>query len=568
MYGGRRRPRKVVLVIQKQRGGGVRLIQRRNLAQNAGLGGGQRRTRRRDAAAALLVVKAVDLGAAQAQQFGQAVGRIAQAAEVALVHHAAPLADHHRPPAAGKAAELFGKIFPQQVEHRRHHQAVPGQVAALAHKVHRDAGAGQGVIVAGQFPPVSQPQVARPAGAFQRPHIRPVVDDGRLPGAPGAGCAGQLFQRRAHLRRLPEGPRIAAAVMPDDRPVELFLGAAAGTPLEIADAVRPVGHRLQGRQHGHARLFLLGHRLPVGKAGAGFHEQKGLALERIEQVVHHGGVQRGLLHRFAGLVPGGVVVPADQVQLFGQVMVVDIVEAVHQVGGKLCFRQDAADHVPLKSEKVNVPVADEPLPVKRQPLHRVLALGGGAFDLVPIGIIMAPEPGVPGFVQGFQAAVAGLQPAAEFRLAERAVAVAAHLVGDVPEDHRRVAAKAAGQLLVDGAHLLPEQGRGVAVVLAAAEQFPGAVGPHPAHIGVSLRHPGRARRAGGGQNGRDAVGIQGVDDRFQPVEVVFPFPRLHHRPGKHPQRHHVHMGLFHHRDVLFQDIRPVQPLFRVVIPAV
>ena len=50
--------------------------------------------------------------------------------------------------------------------------------------------------------------------------------------------------------------------------------------------------------------------------------------------MHHGSIQRGLFHRLGSLVPGGIVVPADYIQLSGQVMVVDIVEAVHQVGGK------------------------------------------------------------------------------------------------------------------------------------------------------------------------------------------------------------------------------------------
>ena len=181
---------------------------------------------------------------------------------------------------------------------------------------------------------------------------------------------------------------------------------------------------------------------------------------------------------------------------------------------------------------------------------------------------MAPEAGVPRFVQRFQAAVARFQPAPEFGLAEGAVAVAAHLVGDVPQDHRRVTAEPAGQLLVDGTDLFPEQGRSVTIILAAAVQLPDTVGADAAHLRVFVGHPGRTRRTGRGQNGGDAVLVERVDDVRQPVQLVDALLRLQSRPGKYPQRDDIHVGFLHQFQVLLQNIRAVQPLFRVVVPAV
>ena len=521
-----------------------------------------------DAATGLAVVHPVDLGAAQAQQLGQAVGGIAQAAEVALVHHAAPIGDHHRAAFLGKVADGAGKALPQQIGHRQDHQPVAFDAARLIDKIHRDARSGKGVVVEGQLLPIAHAGVAGTRRPFDGPHVVPVVEDGGLPGPGGPGGCGQFFQRRADAGRLPEAAAVAAAVMTDYRAVEFFLCTAAGPPLEITDAVRPVRHRLQSRQHRDARLFLFANGLPVGAGRGRLHQKEGFALEGVEQIVHHGGVKGGLLHRLGGFVPGGVAVPADDVHFLRHLEIIDVVEAIHHVGGEPGVGRKLAHTVLLELEKVDVPAADETLPVESKTLDGILALGGGAFDLVPVGVVVAPEAGVPGFIQGVQGAVTALQPAAELSLTERAMAFAPHLVGDVPEDDGGVVPEALGQFLVDGAHLLSVDGRGIAVVLPAVVQLPHAVGTHPAHLGVLVGHPGWPGRAGGGQDGRDTTLVQIMDDVGQPVEVIDPLFRLEQRPGEHPQRHHVHVGLLHQVKVLCQDVGAVQPLFRVIVSAI
>ena len=118
MAGHRRRAGKVVLAVEDERLGGVGLVEGGHLAEGGGMGDFLQVVGGQDAAAGLAIVHPVDLGAAQAQQLGQAVGGIAQAAEVALVHHAAPVGDHHRAALLRKITDGAGELLPQQIGHR------------------------------------------------------------------------------------------------------------------------------------------------------------------------------------------------------------------------------------------------------------------------------------------------------------------------------------------------------------------------------------------------------------------------------------------------------------------
>ena len=246
--------------------------------------------------------------------------------------------------------------------------------------------------------------------------------------------------------------------------------------------------------------------------------------------MHHGGVQRRFLDRFTGLVPGRVVIPAGDIDLLCHLEIVDAVKPIHHIGGKFGIGGNFFDGIPLKFQKIDMPVADEALPVKRKRLHGVFALWGRAFDLFPIGVVMAPEAGVPCLVQCLQRPVPCLQPAAELRLTQCAVAVPAHLVGDVPKDDCRIIPKSLRQLLVDDAHFLMINWRGIAVILTPVVQFPHAVSPHTAHLRVLVCQPCGACSTGGRQNRADPVGVKVMDDVRQPVQLEHTLLRLQHRP--------------------------------------
>ena len=229
-------------------------------------------------------------------------------------------------------------------------------------------------------------------------------------------------------------------------------------------------------------------------------------------------------------MPGRVVVPAGDIDFFCHLKIVDAIKPIHHIGGKFGIGGNFFDSIPLKFQKIDMSVADKALPVERKRLHGVFALWGRAFDLFPIGVVMAPEAGVPCLVQRRQRPVPCLQPAAELRLTQCAVAVPAHLVGDVPKDDRRITPKSLRQLLVDDAHLLMINRRGIAVILTPVVQLPHAVSPHTAHLRVLVCQPCGACSTGGRQNRADPVGVKVMDDVRQPVQIEHALLRLQHRP--------------------------------------
>ena len=106
------------------------------------------------------------------------------------------------------------------------------------------------------------------------------------------------------------------------------------------------------------------------------------------------------------------------------------------------------------------------------------------------------------------------------------------------------------------------------MVVAAAGLIPHQVPLHPADLRVPLAHPHGLGARGRGQHGVDAVFIQIVNDLFQPVKVVNALLGLQLGPGENAHGHAVDVGLFHQADILLQDVGAVQPLVRVVVPAV
>ena len=187
--------------------------------------------------------------------------------------------------------------------------------------------------------------------------------------------------------------------------------------------------------------------------------------------MHQGRIQRRFFHGLGGLVPCGIVVPAGNVDLLGHFEIVDPIEPVHHIHREFCIRCKFFHGIALKFQKINMLIADKPLPVQCQTLHGIFPLRGGTFDLCPIGVIVAPESGVPRFVQGLQRVVPCLKPAAERSLTQLAMAVAAHLVGDMPEQDSRVAAEPLRQLLVDDTYFFSVNRRCIAVILPPVVQL-------------------------------------------------------------------------------------------------
>ena len=110
------------------------------------------------------------------------------------------------------------------------------------------------------------------------------------------------------------------------------------------------------------------------------------------------------------------------------------------------------------------------------------------------------------------------------------MAVAAHLVGDMPEQDSRVIAEPLCQLLVDDADFFPVNRRCIAVILPPVVQLPDPVCPDSAHLGVFVCHPSGAGRTGRCKDRMDSIGIQVMDDVCQPIQLKYPFLRFQRGP--------------------------------------
>ena len=67
------------------------------------------------------------------------------------------------------------------------------------------------------------------------------------------------------------------------------------------------------------------------------------------------------------------------------------------------------------------------------------------------------------------------------------------------------------------------------------------------------------------QNCGNSSLIQFINNFFQPFKVKYAFFRFQCRPGKNPETDHIAAGFFQHIQVFCQNIRSLQPLFRIII---
>lgn len=82
-----------------------------------------------------------------------------------------------------------------------------------------------------------------------------------------------------------------------------------------------------------------------------------------------------------------------------------------------------------------------------RPFRLCSPLSNGRLHLVKAIVVVAPEASPPGMVQGINGMILFFQPAAEALLAQRAVAFAAQLIGNVPQDQAGVVAHSVDQVV-------------------------------------------------------------------------------------------------------------------------
>lgn len=194
---------------------------------------------------------------------------------------------------------------------------------------------------------------------------------------------------------------------------------------------------------------------------------------------------------------------------------------------------------------------------------------GGRRDVVPLGVVLAPERRAPGLVEGVDRAVALAQPLAKRDVRGGRVVVRhgrAVLVVDVPHDDGGVVGVALRERAGDAGDRLAVGGRRRRHHAAGSEaEFRALRGLHP-RLRVGGEEPRGGRRGGRAEVDRDAVVVQQSEDLVEPREVEFALAHLDEAPREHADADEVHARLAHQPHVVAP--RVARPLLGVVVAAV
>ena len=233
-----------------------------------------------------------------------------------------------------------------------------------------------------------------------------------------------------------------------------FFGCTAALPhLEIQHTVRSMRNRLQRRGLQHARFFQLADGLPVCRGRTALHQIKRLFLNAPHNVVLHARIRR--CYRLRLFVPGRIIVPGHKVNHICKLVVIQSLKIVHHIdGGRLlCPRIPQRFDFPFY--KICGLICHKPFPVQVQSVQRRISFRGRTFHLIEVLVRMTPECRIPGAVQLIQRAVFLLHPAAERLLAQRAVALSAIFIRNMPCNHARVVFEHFRQFRIDDSCFFP-----------------------------------------------------------------------------------------------------------------
>ncbi len=495
-----------------------------------------------------------------AEQVAQLSRIAAQGHQVVLVHHAAEKGRHQGAAVPNIALEVGRHAGAHHVERRRDDQVVGREVRLGADHVRSDVLPPQRGIVLFHLRQVLE-QDGRSRGVLERPPVLPVKQKrhaGALPRVEERVTqVDQLFAQGGHLA---EHPCVLVAHVLDDGAVVLFRAASRAAQLEEHHRVGAMGDGLVAPEPHDAGALLRVVGLPVLRAGRLLHEHERLpVLEPTHQLVAHG-------HGAHVRAAGRIVVPRHHVEVGRPGVVVEGLEGAHEVGGHRNVRRGRLQDAILAEVALEDRVALKAVIVQQHRLVAAFAVLGRRLDLVPGGKGVPPEARVPGLVHRIEGAIARLEPRAERLGAQVAVAVVTVLVGHVPGDQGGMLAVALGQA---PRHLLRESSIVGAVGAKVHATAMHATRPRDVHrqdVGIALGHPGRLRRGGRGQTGRDAVLGQQIEDAVEPVEIIAILRGLEPGPAEHRQRRDVDARQLEQAHVLAPHL--LRPLIGVIVAAV
>ena len=137
----------------------------------------------------------------------------------------------------------------------------------------------------------------------------------------------------------------------------------------------------------------------------------------------------------------------------------------------------------------------------------------------------------------------------------------------MPEDHCRMISEAFRQFLVDDPYLFPVNRRCIAVIVSGSKKLPSSGLIHPKHFRIFISQPFWTGTGGCRKDHADSFRIKPVNHLFHPVQTEHALFRFQGRPGENAKAHYIAAGFYQHFHILFQNIRSIQPLIRIVISA-
>ena len=336
--------------------------------------------------------------------------------------------------AAGDEAEQRSGV-PDQVEAGRDHQVVAVERPVGPHHVDLDVELVERGVPALDLGEVVE--LGRMVALVDRPPGRPVQDDRDPRLAARRRQIAEVGQLGAEGRDLAVGPGLGAGVR-QHRGVELLAAGGGLPPLEEQHPVGAAPDRLHA-QRGHL----------AGRLG----RVVGSPVDRVRRLLHQDPRRAGLQrpHQVAGerrlperlrVARVGVAVVGDHVELGGPALVVAGRERADMKLVVIGWVAPASRMTCFSRRRMSSSASEEKRRKSSRPPGLTLAgVEPRRHDLLEVGVVLRPEPGAPGVVQGVDGVVVlRPQPGPERGRGLVGVVVdgvAAELVVDVPEHHRR-----------------------------------------------------------------------------------------------------------------------------------
>ncbi len=141
---------------------------------------------------------------------------------------------------------------------------------------------------------------------------------------------------------------------------------------------------------------------------------------------------------------------------------------MHHVDGGRNIRTRISDRLDLLCNEVSCLLADKAFPIQIQAMQKSLSQRRWTLYLVKRLVGMTPEGRAPCLIERIHGLILFLYPVAKSLLTERTMALAAILIGDMPEDDLLSLAITLCQFCIDSTHFLAIDRRSIAMVVAVA----------------------------------------------------------------------------------------------------